>query len=201
MANSTNRGWSYTILPAAYSSPESQFMFLDTRGTNHVFKHPEGNLANYILQDMAIDGAKSVRIVALIPYSDLQRGPSCLQHLGKFLNSIASIDGNLPIFFLFNQYSISTTEKESDYYKRMATNEEGENQFIIEQIKDTIQDLIQNYNRQLATLKTGVEDGIAEKLKFKKRNKQYEEFLDTCRYLYILENSFKAGNWGYIDPT
>jgi hypothetical protein len=115
-------GESCTKFPQRCSHPDGKVVFLDTRGFFDTSKNREEEIASSILIEMAVNKAKSVRLVVLERYADISGGLVRFSRLGEIISKLAvRIDGSrfIPVLFVFNRFSCGDDEKSMEEYLKI----------------------------------------------------------------------------------
>lgn len=214
-------GVSETKLPAVYPVPKSSFAFLDTRGLFDVRHNPEEDIAASILTEMAVNKAKTIRVMFVEKYDRLQGGVAEFRPLGAAISKIVSgrMGQQVPILFVFNQFTYN-------YRPGHTPPPPTEQELVQTVIPRKIEELIDGESRILSQLVTSVAGrlgrpadtigGLAARaaeyffgsstgtgpddMEDIARDEQFQRALAEVDYVNLLRYNKEKRNIGYIDP-
>lgn len=215
-------GVSCTKWPALYVSSTSNTGFLDTQGFFDMRGDREANIASSILMEMAINQAKSVKVVCLIKYSSIKDGMSDFHQIGEEISRIIRKD-DAPIFFLFNRFQPSKVLIKKGFFN---WTEESQNLKIKEELKNCFK-IIENGSETIMkdgwkrVFNRAKEMGIVsnnsnedmndddinaiasneELAKILDNDPEIKQINERMKYTTFLKKSFDNEYYGYIDPT
>lgn len=182
----------------------------------------EANIASSILMEMAINQAKSVKVVCLIKYSSIKDGMSDFHQIGEEISRIIRKD-DAPIFFLFNRFQPSKVLIKKGFYN---WTEESQNLKIKEELKNCFK-IIENGSETIMkdgwkrVFNRAKEMGIVsnnsnedmndddinaiasneELAKILDNDPEIKQINERMKYASFLKKSFDNEYYGYIDPT
>lgn len=210
LANMGGKGLSCTMLPRMHTVRGHRFSFLDTRGFFDVMKDPEGDIASSILTEMAIKKAKSVRLMFLEEFGNIQKGVVAFRDIGTTLGKIV-VGEKVPALFLFNRYNPPQNQAPAFYRKSPDQQEKT----INESIKKSIVKVLEGEETVFSVIAKDAADrlGLAfEEIKnfFGNENKdisknissdhKVQEAIAGMSYTVFLKYNYDEDHIGYIDP-
>lgn len=195
------RGISCTILPHLYSG-RGNFAFLDTRGFFDVRMDKEGDIAGSILIEMAVKNAKSVRMMIIEDYNNIQGGVVSFRAFGETLSKIA-VGNQIPTLLVFNRYSPPQHTALAFYQKSF----EKQQPLIHDAISKAIDKILAGEEEIKQTIGQKIASKYGKAFKGNSSDQEivqdpeFQRLLKGVNYTHILKHNKDLGNIAYIDPT
>lgn len=194
-------GFSVTDLPKGYEKSGIPFVFLDTRGFYNV---PDPNqdtkeveiheIASSVLVDLAVKNAKSVRMLTLQSYGEIQRGMSTLSRTNDVLKKIFT-SNSLPVLFLYNRYSPQDEEDRDEFRELLREGEQSEVQdFAKKDILRAVNGVFKRCN--MSEVPVSFRDRVANVVK----DNVYGRNDGDMVFIECLRKNLEAGRFAYFDP-